>query len=247
MANLKLLYYRYHKETQVKAILPSVIPYYDLTMVLEGRLEYKVNNRRFTVEENGVILMPPGSRRERLQTTGETAYVSFNFLTDEVIDIPLLLEKGVGKEIRMMVYACREIDIEHSEHARASFESLADAILHALRAYVTRSGNSALTENILSYIRENYKHPLTLFKIAGAMNYSIVYCDQVFKKDMGVSIIRYLIDYRIAKVKEYLIENVMSLREIAGKTGFGESNYLSRQFRQRTGMSPLRFRKEFNR
>ncbi|HCU55840.1 MAG TPA: hypothetical protein DIC18_00725, partial [Clostridiales bacterium] len=94
---------------------------------------------------------------------------------------------------------------------------------------------------------ENYRHPITLKKIAGEMSYSVVYCDQAFKKDMGVSVIRYLIDYRIAKVKEFLIENILSLREIALKTGFAESNYLSRQFRRRTGVSPLRFRREFNR
>lgn len=246
MANLRLLYYRFHKETQVKAILPSVIPYYDLTMVLEGKLEYKVNGRRITVEENGVILMPPASRRERLRTVGATTYVSFNFLTDMPLEIPLLLEKGVGKEVRMMIYACREIDRDHSDYARASFESMTNAILQSLLAYVSKSGNSALTEKILSYIRENYRKPLSLRKIAEATNYSVVHCDQVFKKDIGVSIIRYLIDYRIAKVKEFLIENVLSLREIARRTGFGESNYLSRQFRQRTGFTPLRFRKEFN-
>ena len=76
------------------------------------------------------------------------------------------------------------------------------------------------------------------------MAYSVAHCDQVFKKDVGTSIVRYLIDYRIAKVKEYLIENIMSLKMIAERTGFGECNYLSRQFRRRTGISPLRFRKE---
>ena len=109
---------------------------------------------------------------------------------------------------------------------------------------MARSGYSELTESILAYIHENYKSFLPLRKIAAAMNYSVAYCDQVFKRDIGVSIVHYLIDYRIAKVKEYLIENVISLKEIAEQTGFGECNYLSRQFRQRTGLSPLRFRKQ---
>ena len=247
MINLTLHYYRFHKEKRVEPIAPSVIPYYDLTMVLEGRLEYRINNRRVTLGENDLVLMPPGSKRERFGSDAPATYVSFNFRTDESLDVPLAPVNAVGKEIRMMIHACNEIDRDHGGYAQAAFEDMTSAILNAVRAYVTRSENSALTERILSYIRENYRRPLPLKKIAAEMAYSVAYCDQVFKKDVGVSIVRYLIDYRIAKVKEYLIENVISLKEIAERTGFGECNYLSRQFRRRTGMSPLRFRKEFNR
>lgn len=247
MIKMILHYYRFHKERRVEAIPSSVIPYYDLTMVLEGAMEYKINNRRIILPENAMILMPPGTKRERIGTMGQTSYVSFNFRTEEPLAIPLVLEDAVGKEIRMMIHACNEIERDHGEYARAALEDLASAILNAIRARVTRSENSALTERILSYIREHYHEPMTLRKIAAEMAYSVAHCDQVFKKDIGVSIVHYLIDYRIAKVKEYLIENAVSLKEIAERTGFGECNYLCRQFRRRTGTSPLKFRKEFNR
>ena len=245
MINLALLYYRYHQEKKADAIAPSQIPYYDLTMVLEGTLEYRINNRRVTVGENGLILLPPGTKRERLLTDGKTTYVSYNFRTEEALDIPLSLENAVGKEIRMMIYACNEIDRDRGDYALDALADMTSAILNAIRAEVTRSGYSELTEKILSYIHENYKHLIPLRTIAARMNYSVAYCDQVFKRDVGVSIVRYLIDYRIEKVKEHLIENLLSLKEIAAQTGFGECNYLSRQFRQRMGISPLRFRKMF--
>lgn len=245
MIDLTLHYYRFHKEKRVEPISPSSIPYYDLTMVLEGSLEYRVNNRHVTLRENDVILMPPGSKRERFGREGQTTYVSFNFRTEEPLSIPLILENAVGKEIRMMIYACNEMDRDHGGYAEEAFKDLTSAILNAVRAYVTRSGNSELTERILAYIRVHYREPLVLKKVASEMAYSVAYCDQVFKKDIGVSIVRYLIDYRIAKVKEYLIENVLPLKMIAERTGFGECNYLSRQFRRRTGISPLRFRKEW--
>lgn len=230
----------------MEPILPSVIPYHDLTMVLEGCLEYRINNRRITLRENDLILLPPGTKRERLRTEGKTTYVSYNFHTDEPLDIPLHLKDAVGKEIRMMIYACNAIDRDRGAYAKDSFADLTSAILNSIRAHVARSGYSELTERILSYIHENYKHPLSLRKISATMNYSVAYCDQVFKRDIGVSIVHYLIDYRITKVKDFLIENLMSLREIAEQTGFGACNYLSRQFRQRTGVSPLRYRKQLN-
>ena len=247
MINLTLHYYRWHKEGAVEAIAPSVIPYFDLTMALAGDLEYRVNNRKITVKEGSLILMPPGTKRERFRTEGSTVYVSFNFRTEEDLSaLPLLVEEGVTKEIRIMLHACNEIDRDRGAYQQEAFEDMTSAILNAIRAEVTRSQNSELTERILAYIRANYRHPISLRKIAKEMAYSFTYCDQIFKKDMGVSIIRYLIDYRIQKVKEFLIENLISLKEIAERTGFGECNYLSRQFKQRTGISPLRFRKQFN-
>ena len=247
MAKTETHYFRLRKDARAEAIQPSVIPYYDLTMVLEGTLEYRINNKRITLGEGDAILMPPGSKRERCLGEGKTTYVSFNFRTEEALPLPLVMEGVVGKEIRMMLYACDEIDRDHGDYARAAFADLLSAILNAQLSAVTRSRFSPLTERILEYIRENYRRPMTLRGIAAAMAYSVQHCDQVFKKDVGVSIVRYLIDFRVARVKEHLIENVLSLREIAERTGFGESNYLSRQFRQRTGYTPLRFRKAFNR
>jgi len=247
MTNIEIHYFRFRKEVRAEAIQPSVIPYYDLTMVLEGRLDYRVNNKRVTLGEGDAVLMPPGSKRERFQSEGKTTYVSFNFRTEEALPLPLVMESAVGKETRMMLYACDEIDRDHGDYARASFADLLSAILNALLSAVTRSRFSPLTERILEYIRENYRRPLTLRGIAAAMAYSVQRCDQVFKKDVGVSIVHYLIDFRVARAKEFLIENLMSLKEIAERTGFGESNYLARQFRQRTGYTPLRFRKAFNR
>ncbi len=246
MINVTLNYYRFHNEKHVEGISPSVISYYDLTIVLQGTLEYKINNRRVTVNENDALLLPPGTKREREGGDEKATYVSFNFKSDEEPELPLLMEDAVGKDVRMMIYACNEINRDHGEFAEKSFVDLTSAIVNSLRAFASRNKNSTLTERILSYIRENYRHPIVLGKIAREMNYSAAYCDQVFKKDVGISIVQYLIDYRIAKVKEFLIENVISLREIAERTGFCESNYLSRQFRRREGVSPLRFRKQFN-
>ena len=246
MINVALNYFRYHSENHVEAIAPSVISYYDLTLVLAGTLEYRINNKKLTVKENAVLLLPPGTKRERERGDEQATYVSFNFLSEEALDLPLLMENAVGNDIRMMIYACNAIDRDHCEHAKNSFLDLVSAIINSLRSLATKNKNSALTERILAYLREHYREPLPLGKIAKEMNYSVAYCDQIFKKDVGVSIIHYLIDYRIQKVKEFLIENVISLQEIAERTGFGESNYLSRQFRQREGTSPLRYRKQFN-
>lgn len=53
---------------------------------------------------------------------------------------------------------------------------------------------------------------------------------------------RYIIDYRIEKVKELLVYTSLTLSDIAFKLNFSSVPHLSRQFRQYTGLTPSYFK-----
>jgi AraC family transcriptional regulator len=56
------------------------------------------------------------------------------------------------------------------------------------------------------------------------------------------SLERYIIDYRIEKVKEYLVYSDYTLSDIAFKLNFNSVPHLSAQFRQHTGLTPSYFK-----
>lgn len=53
---------------------------------------------------------------------------------------------------------------------------------------------------------------------------------------------RYIIDYRIEKVKEFLVYSSATLADIAFKLNFSSVAHLSRQFKQVTGINPSQFK-----
>jgi AraC-like DNA-binding protein len=53
---------------------------------------------------------------------------------------------------------------------------------------------------------------------------------------------RYIISYRIEKVKEYLVYSKLTLADIAFKLNFSNVSHLSRQFKQHTGLTPSHFK-----
>ena len=63
MINLDLIYYKYYVKEKAKAIAPSRIPFYDLTIVMGGTLDYEINGEKITLYENDCILIPPQSLR----------------------------------------------------------------------------------------------------------------------------------------------------------------------------------------
>ena len=53
---------------------------------------------------------------------------------------------------------------------------------------------------------------------------------------------QYIIDYRINKVKEFLVYSNFTLSDIAFKLNFTSMAHLSAQFKQQTGLTPSFFR-----
>lgn len=53
---------------------------------------------------------------------------------------------------------------------------------------------------------------------------------------------KYIIDFRINKVKEYLVYSSLTLADIAFKLNFTSVSHLSAQFKQQTGLTPSFFK-----
>ena len=54
---------------------------------------------------------------------------------------------------------------------------------------------------------------------------------------------KYLVDFRLRKVAEYLVTTTLSLPEIAQKSGFNSTSYMAEMFKRTFGVSPTAYRK----
>lgn len=97
--------------------------------------------------------------------------------------------------------------------------------------------------NILSYIEEHYAEKLALEDIARQVGLCKSECCRFFKRQMGLSLFDYLLDYRVGRSLACLQEGC-SVAEAAGAVGFADPSYFAKVFRKRTGRSPSGYRKE---
>jgi len=72
--------------------------------------------------------------------------------------------------------------------------------------------------------------------------FSPLYCEIIFKRYTGTSIIKYLIQQRIERAKALLLDGTLSLKAIAIAVGFEDYNYFSRVFKRATGTSPKQYK-----
>ena len=70
------------------------------------------------------------------------------------------------------------------------------------------------------------------------------YLTKIFKDSFKVTPIQYLINYRIERACHMLLQEDLSIEDIALKNGFNSANYFSRIFKQVVGISPKKYRHE---
>ena len=63
-----------------------------------------------------------------------------------------------------------------------------------------------------------------------------------FKKQTGLSPLQYYLLLKIEKSKELLLSSQKNQKEIAFELGFESDYYFNRLFKQKTGLSPGKFR-----
>ena len=105
-----------------------------------------------------------------------------------------------------------------------------------------KTRNNAV-QDILSYISQHYGETVTLEQISKELSFSTSECCRMFKKVTGETIFSYLLTYRIVKATELLRSTELSISEIAYETGFGSTSYFIEKFKEKTGTTPLQFRK----
>ena len=96
---------------------------------------------------------------------------------------------------------------------------------------------------MLEYIHQHYAERMTLEQIAAAAIVSKRECLRCFQSCIQKTPVEYLLDYRIRMAERLLRTTRISVTEIAMQTGFSDSAYFSKTFRQLRGMTPSQYRK----
>ncbi len=96
---------------------------------------------------------------------------------------------------------------------------------------------------LLTFLHEHYREKITLDMAARQVNLCKSECCRFFKRQMGVPLFDYLLDYRVGQSVK-LLKAGDTVSEAAAGAGFSSPAYFAKVFRQRTGRSPSQYRKE---
>jgi YesN/AraC family two-component response regulator len=89
------------------------------------------------------------------------------------------------------------------------------------------------------YIKENYVNEINFDLIAQKFNFNASYLSKIFTKYIGDNPSKYVINLRINRARNMLINSKeMTIKEVGELVGYEDQFYFSRIFKNVTGMSP---------
>ncbi|WP_412989178.1 AraC family transcriptional regulator [Pediococcus siamensis] len=98
-------------------------------------------------------------------------------------------------------------------------------------------------EPIISLVQSHYSQELDIKDFAKYSNYSEQYIHEVFRKFVGTTPHQYLLQFRIKKAKEFLMNNPeLSVEEIRKKVGFNTSSHFISVFKKMENVTPGKFK-----
>lgn len=105
-----------------------------------------------------------------------------------------------------------------------------------------------LVEQAIAYTKAHYQDSdISVNKVCSHLHISAGYFSNIFKKEVKMTFVNYLLHIRMEAAKELLRTTDLKTFEIAEKVGYAEPNYFSFSFRKYVGVSPKEYRNSVGR
>ncbi|MWV43898.1 helix-turn-helix domain-containing protein [Paenibacillus sp. HJL G12] len=231
----------------------SIIFYEDISMVVSGpvllhypaELESQLFDAIRLGDEEQVPrflypLLAEMMKKNKNSMNFEVALVRF-------VNNLIQLEQLLGVEVLMTqdnhALYHRLLDIRNPEEIERIL--VQEVILPMVKSMKEKTNQQfrSLSEKIAAIVRAEYDQELSLEWIADRLHYNPNYLSSIFKKEYGMTFSEYVMNYRIEMAKKWLVETDMTIKDIAERLQYHNSQNFIRSFRKKEQVTPGSYRK----
>lgn len=234
----------------------SRLSYFVLEYVYSGEGDFFVNDKRYRVRKNSLFLIPTKSVTHTVSS--KTSPLKFYYIAFYGINCSVILSK-IGLSESNPVIECDDSKISgyFKKIYNLSFNNSINnyikrqiQFLSLLNLLLDRTITETRVENksavhvgtVQEFIHKNYAEPINVSIIADALHMDRTYLAKIFKQQYSISIIEYLIRYRLEKAMFLLTSTNEKITDIAIKCGFTDNKSFYVRFKQKQRCSPKQYR-----
>lgn len=215
--------------------------YFGVCFSINGQITYTMNGKKYISRPDNAILVPRGCSYCRV-TDSEGQFPLINFFCSgldltEIAVIPLDNPQDFIRRFRTM----QQMFLRNESRMKiySTFYELLDSLVSP-----NEQSSDQLTR-VEKYIEEHIQDPtLSNVELAKCLGISEVYLRKQFQTHYRVTPKQYILDIRIRKAKQLLVDTPFTVTAIAEECGFSSVYHFCRSFRQRTGKTPTQYAAE---
>lgn len=219
-----------------------IIDSWEMILVVSGTVHIRVGDREYTVEKDGVLLMPPGIRHAGTKTSTDVSFYWIHFT-----DCPLgetYLEQAESYHLilllRQTIHFCNA-----PERNPLACDYLARLVLMELEAQSRKAVRNRLVHEVASWIRHHADRPIRTAEVAEQFRYNPDYLNRLFHKEYGVGLKSYIDRMRMERIKSMLLNSREPVQVVAERCGFSDYKYFLKFFKRHQNVSPSEFRNTY--
>lgn len=237
-----------------------------LIFVLEGTLPITQSERRLAVSEGQYVFLKAGEEHYGHRAAeGRLSYMWVHFGSGTGWEtgggdaLPgsfsyLLPECGTAENLRrvgLLFHQLLDYSRQEGLYRRELLSCSLSLLLMELTQEALDGGKKAkpaaspVVFAAAEWIKSNCHRQLSVSEIAEAVHYNAEYLSALFKKETGLTLIRYLNRTRIDVAKRLLLSGSISIKEAAYSCGFADEKYFMKLFKRLEGMTPLEYKSAF--
>ncbi len=247
---------------------------YDCRIIymITGDLSVSTNGERFThITPGNLIFIPAGVPYKMKSKYFRAAVITFD-MTDKQADTEERLppvptadfDKALCHNTDILSPFDKVIRLDDFESERDSFIRMcgiftsAEGQYRAIVSALLKLELLKISENVVedalparmvealdSYIAENCADEISNTEIGAIFGYHPFYVSRILKERKGMTLRQYIINYRIKASRRMLEVTSKTVSEIAEQTGFTDSSYFTKIFKNAVGMTPKEYRNKF--
>lgn len=242
---------------------------YRIFFIESGSINLTINGEKYLMQENDMAIVPPDTPYFTESIAEVQAYVINCDLCFENVDEPVKIasyehlfkkEEIISKttwDIFPAIYRCEEgalnvfvkimdIWLEQDEFYEERIAAMLKSFIIESMFFNKHDRTPELVKKMKIYLEENCEKNITNDEIGKLFSYHPNYINRIFKETTGETVHGYLVQLRLKKAIEMVLGSDKQIAEIGVECGFQSYPYFIKCFREKYGVSPLKYRSRRN-
>ena len=232
--------------TEAHQVSAYSLPCFCFAFLVSGEILTEVNGKNILIRPGQFVLVPENQKiviKHFNQCQGFDGYFTLDALKDAsypVLRTDKVLVQSFWFEDAVFIGAlCKRMLAAFEDKDKAFLQSGIDMLLCQMR---TGGRVAVVPEQFLQLVFDQEKAPLSVSEYADILHVTANYLNKTVKSHTHRTAIDWIEIARLNMAKKLLKDHLLSIAEIAEKTGLEDQSYFSRFFKKKTGMTPSQYR-----